>query len=104
MEYDAVLNKITSTYVGKRGLGKPIAAKAKGKEQQFVDHQIKNANGDVSDKAKGGSRPTFEVDLPGAEVGNVRLRFAPEPSGYLHIGHSKAALLNQYFAQRHKGQ
>ena len=47
MEYDAVLNKITSTYVGKRGLGKPIAAK---EEQQLVDHQTKNADGDVSEK------------------------------------------------------
>ncbi|KAM0038397.1 putative glutamate--tRNA ligase [Helianthus debilis subsp. tardiflorus] len=40
-----------------------------------------------------------EVDLPDAEMGQVCLRFAPEPSSYLHIGHSKAALMNQYFAQ-----
>ncbi|KAK0577204.1 hypothetical protein LWI29_029566 [Acer saccharum] len=53
---------------------------------------------------KSDSRPSFEVDLPDAEIGKVRFRFAPEPSGYLHIGHSKAALLNQYFAQRYQGQ
>ncbi|KAJ0025380.1 hypothetical protein Pint_06731 [Pistacia integerrima] len=51
---------------------------------------------DVSEKGKAGSRSSFEVDLPDAEIGKVRLCFAPEPSGYLHIGHSKAAILNQY--------
>jgi glutamyl-tRNA synthetase len=37
------------------------------------------------------------------ETRPVRVRFAPSPTGYLHIGSLRTALFNWLFARHHKG-
>jgi bifunctional glutamyl/prolyl-tRNA synthetase len=66
-------------------------------EKQFEVYQTSVEPKDYSKEGK-------FVDLPGAIKGQVVVRFPPEASGYLHIGHAKAALLNQFYQLELEGK
>ncbi len=42
-------------------------------------------------------------DLPGAIQGKVVMRFAPGPSGPLHLGHTRVAIINDEYCRRYDG-
>ncbi|MGA1793957.1 MAG: glutamate--tRNA ligase [Thermoplasmatota archaeon] len=43
-------------------------------------------------------------ELKGAEIGKLIMRFAPGPSGPLHIGHTRAAVLNDEYCRKYDGK
>ncbi len=68
---------------------------------QDQKQELDNLGGFVEDKKP--EKLKSLADLPGVD-GDVVLRFAPNPSGPLHIGHARAAVLNHEYMKRYQGK
>ena len=79
-----------------------IVAKVNNLSPDEQTSEMEKYNVEVQEK-KVKSKQKGLQKLPGTHK-DIVLRFAPNPSGPLHIGHSRAAVPNAEYVKRHKGK
>ncbi|MCK9151359.1 glutamate--tRNA ligase [Methanobacterium alcaliphilum] len=78
-----------------------IVEKVNAMDPQKQIAELEKTGGQVEEKKKVEEKGLGE--LPEVKD-NVVLRFAPNPSGPLHIGHARAAVLNSEYAKKYNGK
>ncbi|HRL68021.1 MAG TPA: glutamate--tRNA ligase family protein, partial [Ottowia sp.] len=82
------------------------AADASAKPSNFIRHVIEQdlEKGTYASRQWGGGPGDAACHAAGApDPAKVRMRFPPEPNGYLHIGHAKSIWLNFSLAKEYGG-
>ncbi|MDE1861164.1 MAG: glutamate--tRNA ligase [Candidatus Micrarchaeota archaeon] len=72
------------------------------KLRQEAEKYSKEFEEEYKEKVSRTSGPSLAIE--GAKVGSFKTRFSPEPSGYMHIGHAKAAFLELELSVAYKGK
>ncbi len=104
----AVIGSIMSQEAELRSRAKeigPIAGKIVGQVNNLSPEELASEMEKYEVEVKE-NKPKKEVglqDLPGSHE-NIVMRFAPNPSGPLHIGHARAAVPNGEYVKRHDGK
>ncbi len=79
-------------------------ANALGKDDLQKEYAKYSVEFDAEKKVKTEKTAKPKMELEGATTGTFVTRFPPEPSGYMHIGHAKVAILEQEFKKIYNGK
>jgi glutamyl-tRNA synthetase len=82
-------------------LAKDIVIKVNSMELVEQSAELEKLGGKIEEKKKIEEKGLTPLPEPHE---NIVLRFAPNPSGPLHIGHARAAVLNQEYAIKYNGK
>jgi glutamyl-tRNA synthetase len=110
---DAVIAKIAASRPNLRSNLKNIIPEIKNLVQKINSLPLSDQKAFLEEIAPEESKKKKKVyeagqihlpPLQGAIMGNVVTRFPPEPNGYPHLGHAKAAIIDEEYARLYNGK
>jgi len=110
---DAVIAKIAASRPNLRSNLKNIIPEVKNLVQKINSLPLSDQKAfleEIAPEESKKKKKVYEADqthlppLQGATMGNVVTRFPPEPNGYPHLGHAKAAIIDEEYARLYNGK